>query len=386
MAETSGFFQAVWDASLKNPITEEYTGWWDRDYPAQSFADMFALFIGNGVFGSPTNQLKVIPGTGLNVIVTPGWAFINGTWYHNDTEKIISVPANSGSTSRIDSIKVRFTSANRESLALGFVGETSVTRTAAYYDLKLAEYVVPVGAVEISAANITDTRMNESVCGFVKGLMEVETTEDLFAQYEAIFDEWFDSVKGQVTGDLAIRLQLEFTQINADIQQYRDEVASYQSNVTQQISDYKDETLQDIADYEAQIASQISGYNTNYQETLNQFQTAASTYEQQIANQISGYNENYQETLDDCEQLVETYTTRDFVIAEQQFAFTNNVCRIEDARVTETSLVDVYFTQATINEAVRCAIYVESYNGYILLTAQRTPTSTIRGTIGVRVR
>lgn len=339
MAETSGFFQAMWDDSLKNPITEEYTGWWDRDYAAQSFADMFALFIGNGVFGSPTNQLKVIPGTGLNVIVTPGWAFINGTWYHNDTEKVISVPANSGSTSRIDSIKVRFTSANRESLALGFVGETSVVRTAAYYDLKLAEYVVPVGAVEISAANITDTRMNESVCGFVKGLMEVETTEDLFAQYEALFNAWFDSVKGQVTGDLAIRLQLEFTQLNDKVDQYQAQV------------------IQDIEDYETQIA-----------------------------NQISGYNENYQETLDNCEQLVETYTTRDFVIAEQQFAFTNNVCRIEDTRITETSLVDVYFTQATINEAVRCGIYVESYNGYILLTAQRTPTSTIRGTIGVRVR
>lgn len=310
MAETSGFFQAMWDASLKNPITEEYTGWWDRDYTAQSYADMFALFIGNGVFGSPTNQLKVIPGTGLSVVVTPGWAFINGTWYHNDSEKTITIPANSGSSSRIDSIKVRFNASNREITTLGFTGDISVTRGTTYYDLKLAEVIVPVAAVEISASNITDTRMNESVCGLVKGLMEIETTEDLFAQYESQFNDWFDTVKDQVTGDLAIRLQMEFTQLNE--------------------------------------------YTTQALETAN--------------------------------QLVEEYTTRDFVIAEQQFAFTNNVCRIEDSRVTATSLVDVYFTQETINEAVRCAIYVESYNGYILLTAQRAPTSTIRGTIGVRVR
>ena len=56
MAETSGFFQAMWDDSLKNPTTEEYTGWWDRDYTANQFMKYFSLFVGNGVFVSPTNQ------------------------------------------------------------------------------------------------------------------------------------------------------------------------------------------------------------------------------------------------------------------------------------------------------------------------------------------
>lgn len=310
MAETSGFFQAQWDSSLKNPITEEYTGWWDRDYLAQMFSDYFALFVGNGVFGSPTNQCKVIPGTGLSVIVTPGWAFINGSWYHNDTELTLNVPANSGSSSRSDSVMLRLSKSSREIKAIYLANESTPTRGSNIYDLKIAGITVNPGVVEIAGSSITDTRTNESVCGLVKGLMEVETTADLFAQYEAIFDEWFDTVKDQVTGDLAIRLQLEFTELNE--------------------------------------------YTTQALATAN--------------------------------QLVEEYTTRDFVIAQQTFEFTNNICDIEDERITASTLVDVYFTQATIAEAVRCGIYVESYVGYIRLTAQRTPTSPLVGTIGVRVR
>ena len=65
------------------------------------------MFIGNGVFGSPTNQLKVIPGSGLSVIVSEGWAFINGNWYHNDSPKSLAVTANTSGSQRIDSVKVR---------------------------------------------------------------------------------------------------------------------------------------------------------------------------------------------------------------------------------------------------------------------------------------
>ena len=230
MSEYSGFFQAEWDENAKNPITEEYTGWWDRNYLYKEFMDYFALFVGNGVFGSPTNQCKVIPGVGLSVIVTAGWAFINGAWYHNDANKEISLLANAGSVNRIDSIKLRYNETDRTILALGFTGETSVVRGSTIYDLKLAEVSVAPGAVEISGANITDTRTDEAVCGLVKGLLEIETTADLFAQYQAIFEEWFDYVKGQATGDLAIKLQLEFAEIERGFEQDQALIEDYVYN------------------------------------------------------------------------------------------------------------------------------------------------------------
>ena len=346
MAQESGFFQAQWDSSLIDPTTGEATGYWDRNYIAQQFANYFALFIGNGVFGSPTNQCKVIAGTGLTVVVTPGWAFINGMWYHNDVNLTLEVPENSGSVNRNDSVRIRWSNSDRAISAVYVSGSTTNTRTSSVYDLKLANIKVAPNSVSISASVITDTRTDESVCGLVKGLLEVETTADLFAQYQSQFDEWFDGVKDQLTGDLAIRLQLEFDELNGN-------VSTYYSN-----------TQAAIAGYESDIAAQISGYNSNYQATLNQTRQAAQT----------------------AQAAVENYVDKDYVIAEQTLTFINNVCQISDAKVTADSLIDVYFTADTINVAEEAQIYVDSSAGKITLTALNTPTGTIKAVIRVRVR
>lgn len=174
MAESSGFFQSEWDEDLQNPITQEYTGYWDRSYVAREFADYFKLFIGNGVFNKPTNQLRVIPGEGLSVVVTPGWAFINGMWYHNDSNKQIVISENSTAQSRTDSIKVRYSDGLRTIVASGFTGETSVIQGDNIYDLKLANIVVNPLVTSISAANITDTRPDTTVCGFVRGILDID--------------------------------------------------------------------------------------------------------------------------------------------------------------------------------------------------------------------
>ena len=57
MAEASRFFNAV-DG--------------DRVYSAADWAEYFASFIGNGVFGSPITNLQVSPGDGMNVSVAAG--------------------------------------------------------------------------------------------------------------------------------------------------------------------------------------------------------------------------------------------------------------------------------------------------------------------------
>ena len=309
MAETSGFFQAMWDDSLKNPITEEYTGWWDRDYTANQFMKYFSLFVGNGVFVSPTNQLKVIPGTGLSVIITEGWGFINGAWYHNDSNLEVPLVTNGTSNNRVDSIRLRYSESSRSISSAVFTGDTNLVRGETIYDLELAEVIVTPGSVTISASNITDTRTNENLCGFVKGLVEVISTEDLFSQFESIFNDWFSTVKDQVTGDLAIRLQAEFEELN------------------QNVEDYK---------------------NTS-------------------------------------QSLIENYVYNDYVIPEQELTFVENVCTVEDSKVTANSLIDVYFTADTIQEAEDCKIYVDSSDRLITLTAETQPTKTIKALLRVRV-
>lgn len=328
MAEISGFFQAMWDDNLMNPTTGEYTGWWDRSYLAKDFMEYFSLFVGNGVFASPTNQLKVVPGVGRTVIVSTGWAFINGGWYHNDSELSLSIAANGSSTNRVDSVRIRYSSSDRKISAIVVNGETGVIRGDTVWDLEIAQVVVTPGFTSISEANISDMRPSESVCGFVTGLLEVISTEDLFSQFQAIFEEWFLTVKDQVTGDLAIRLQQEFNTLNQN-------VIEYKSDTDKTIQEYKQSTDKSVSESKA---------------------------------------------------LVTNYVEKDFVLPKQVLVFSENICTIEDSRITEDTLVDVYFTSETMNAAAKANIYVDSYNGSIKLTAEIAPTAKIEAIIRVRVR
>lgn len=356
MAETSGFFQAMWDDALQNPTTQEYTGWWDRSYLAKEFMDYFALFIGNGVFASPVNQLMVVPGIGRTVIVSTGWAFINGGWYHNDTELSLELAANGSSTNRVDSVRVRYSAADRKIKALVLSGETGVTRGDTIWDLEIAQVITTPGFTTISAANISDMRPDGRVCGFVTGLLEVVSAEGLFAQFQAMFEEWFVRVKDQVTGDLAIRLQQEFEELNQAVVNYQttveQQIAKYQSNTEQQISQYKNETTQQITEHK----------NTTDESVKNIQQTATNAY-----------------------NTMKAFTDADFTLALQTLTFIDNQCIISDERLTADSLVDVYFTADTMAAAEAAMIYVDSEDGRIVLTATMQPTIALKARIRVRV-
>ena len=205
MAETSGFFDA-------EQLLDDT---WDREYLAESWANYFKLFVGNGVFATPVNQLKVVAHTGMNVKVLPGWAFINGYWYHNDSDLTLPIPANVMTTAITDGIFIQFDSANRITSAVVGNNRTAVDRISPHYELKIAEVTVAVGATEITDAAITDTRPNESVCGFVSGLINVINTNDLFQQYTDIFTTWFEEIKGQLDEDAAGHLQNEIDEMRA---------------------------------------------------------------------------------------------------------------------------------------------------------------------------
>lgn len=328
MSQHSGFFESRWDETLVNPETGTL-GDWDLKYYYNQFSEYFSKFFGNGVYYNPDNCLKVIANGGMGLLVKAGWAFIKGFWYELDEDTVLTVPANSTAYERTDSVMLRWSLSNRTITLVYLTDTVTPTRNDTIFDLKIAEVIVGAGVAEVLGSAITDTRTNQEVCGIVRGLeADAIDTEDLFAQYDAIFNEWFDSVKDQVTGDLAIRLQMEFTQLNQNVE-------DYYANTQQQIDDY---------------------------------------------------NEQYTETLNSATALVEDYVDKDYVIAEQDFVFTNRVCVIQDAKVTANSLIDVYFTAATMVAAEDAKIYVDSSAGAITLTAEVQPTSTIRGAIRVRVR
>ena len=165
-----------------------------------------------------------------------------------------------------------------------------------------------------------------------------------------MFEEWFVTVKDQVTGDLAIRLQQEFEELNRNVEQY------------------KFATEQMIAEYQNDTSNAISTYKSDMNQIVNE------------------YKQNTDQAVNTAQGLVTDYVDKDFVIEKQRLTFNNNICKITNSKVTANTLVDVYFTSETMDAASKANIYVDSYDGYIQLTAEMTPTGPIEAIIRVRVR
>ena len=164
MTQISSFF----DANMVNGVP-------DREYDATSWANYFKGLIGNGVSITPSSNLQVVAGTGLNVILSPGIAYING-YYYNNTEPL-TVPINIANATypRITSIVIELSLNNREIICKTVDGEAQssptapqITQTESTYQLQLATVYVPAGATSIGT--ITDTRENSEVCGYMQML------------------------------------------------------------------------------------------------------------------------------------------------------------------------------------------------------------------------
>lgn len=207
MAERYGFFNAV----------ETSSGVYDRTYNAEDFASYFSKFIGNGVFANPSDGLKVSAQSGLKVTVKAGSAYIDGYYYELTENKTLTIPINSSSYVQEDSVVIRLDKTNRKMSLMLKQNNTSVSNTTTIKELQLATIRKGIGVSSISAADITDKRPYKEVCGFVTGVIQQISTSDLFSQFTAMFNEWFDGLKNQLGNNAATNLQNQINEINKKI-------------------------------------------------------------------------------------------------------------------------------------------------------------------------
>lgn len=192
----------------------------DRVYDADSFSEWLRPFFKTGVFNG---ELQVMASSGMEVIVDTGNAFIEGKLKKFDSQTTLTVEQASANSTRIDSIICRRNDTDRD-FTLMIVKGTTVAplpvRENGIYDIVLAHITVPASAVEIKQENITDTRMDADICGWVvSNVEEVDFSQvsaqwaDYIANFEAdelqAFNEWFDTIKGQLSTDQAGSLQLQ---------------------------------------------------------------------------------------------------------------------------------------------------------------------------------
>lgn len=154
------------------------------EYNAQDWADYFSAILSNGVFAFGTN-LEVSKPDDADAVshIAIGKAWINGKYYENDAEVLLTHDANTDpSYNRIDRVILRLnlsgvtvgvTATNTISLDIlkGTPASSPVaptlTRTGNVWELSLAQVLVPANSTTIPAANITDEREDSDVCGGV---------------------------------------------------------------------------------------------------------------------------------------------------------------------------------------------------------------------------
>lgn len=180
----------------------------DRKYKSDDFAAFFATFLSNGVRPVGT-ELQVTALDGMMVNLSAGKAIINGRGYYNDDDLVLSFDAADGVLNRVDRIVLRWSRVDRNITAQVIKGTPAssatapaVVRSEDYYDLGIATVSVPAGASEVISAQITDTRLNTSVCGSISSLITPDT-DGWFDAFQTAFDAWFAGLEVTLSGDVA---------------------------------------------------------------------------------------------------------------------------------------------------------------------------------------
>lgn len=173
-------------------------------YPANGFdfdaADVAAYLAGltSGVFSS-AEDFPVTAAGGLTVTVGAGRGWVHPSRFtgYSITKReadTLTMPLADPSLPRIDRIVMRYDAGARAASLHVLQGTASstptapaISRTELIYDLCLAEITRPAGSTAVTTGQITDTRLDEKLCGIVRdGVTGIPTDELLAAARERI--------------------------------------------------------------------------------------------------------------------------------------------------------------------------------------------------------
>ena len=167
-------------------------------YPANDYdfdaADVAAYLAGltSGVFSS-AEDFPVTAAGGLKVTVGAGRGWVHPSRFtgYSITKReadTLTMPLADPSLPRIDCIVMRYDAGARAASLQVLQGTASstptapaISRTGLIYDLCLAEITRPAGSTNITTGQITDTRLDEALCGIVRDGVTGIPTEELIA-------------------------------------------------------------------------------------------------------------------------------------------------------------------------------------------------------------
>lgn len=164
-------------------------------YDAQDAAGYCATRL-SGVY-SADQDFTVTPAGGLDVQISAGHAWVHPSrWIGRSIimqqPTTLTLPEADAALPRIDRILLRYDALARKTTLVAVSGTPAstpaapeLTRTDRMYDLCLALVARPAASTAITAADITDTRADEAVCGLMRDGVTGIPTQKLVEQWQA---------------------------------------------------------------------------------------------------------------------------------------------------------------------------------------------------------
>ena len=171
----------------------------------------------SGVYSAEEDFAVSISG-GTSLTVSAGQAWVRPSRFKGrsiimEQPTTLALTAADPVRTRIDRVVLRYDAAARQTRLQVLEGTPdsasptapAITRTALVYDLCLAEITRPANSTAISAADVTDTRADEDVCGVMRDGVTGIPTAQLIAQWRA------------AQADLETQLRAQLAVLNAEI-------------------------------------------------------------------------------------------------------------------------------------------------------------------------
>ena len=172
----------------------------------------------SGVYAKDSNFAASITGT-RQVTIAPGLAWMNyddfkGVSVCSRENTVLTVPDADNTLNRVDRVVLQFDAASNITAIRLKTGTPAVAaqppailQNHSQYELGLCTISVPAGSAAITAANLTDTRADEDVCGVMRDGVTSIPTAQLIAQWRA------------AQADLETQLRAQLAVLNAEIKE-----------------------------------------------------------------------------------------------------------------------------------------------------------------------
>lgn len=207
---------------------------YDRAITSAPLRKLIAKLLTDGILPNPSTNLQVEAGSGMNVVVNPGFAICAGGLKLEENQRTLAIQAADSNYDRIDTVVLRWNDNDSERICDLYIVEgipaasplrPELTRTESIWELGLADLFINKNSSAISNQRITDTRYETARCGIISAISEFDTTTlyqqvqaDLAgfkASEQADFITWFNDIKGQLSEDAAGNLQKQIGTLEA---------------------------------------------------------------------------------------------------------------------------------------------------------------------------